>query len=186
MTDPSTTNDPALTEILVTRDEIEARVQRLAEEISNDYAGRSPLLIGVLKGGVIFASDLARAIDLPVELDFMAVSSYGSSTRNSGVVRIIKDLDDDIEGRDVIIVEDIVDSGLTLRYLRQTLLARNPASLEFCSLLVREEQQADLDDLVKYAGFRLPQVWVVGYGLDVGQRYRNLGDIWAYDTSAQH
>ncbi|MBM36128.1 MAG: hypoxanthine phosphoribosyltransferase [Actinomycetota bacterium] len=186
MTDPSTTNDPALTEILVTRDEIEARVQRLAEEISNDYAGRSPLLIGVLKGGVIFASDLARAIDLPVELDFMAVSSYGSSTRNSGVVRIIKDLDDDIEGRDVIIVEDIVDSGLTLRYLRQTLLARNPASLEFCSLLVREEQQADLDDLVKYAGFRLPQVWVVGYGLDVGQRYRNLGDIWAYDTSARH
>tara|TARA_Y100000588_G_scaffold218112_1_gene231990 strand:- start:130 stop:690 length:561 start_codon:yes stop_codon:yes gene_type:complete len=186
VTDPSTTNDPALTEILVTRDEIEARVQRLAEEISNDYAGRSPLLIGVLKGGVIFASDLARAIDLPVELDFMAVSSYGSSTRNSGVVRIIKDLDDDIEGRDVIIVEDIVDSGLTLRYLRQTLLARNPASLEFCSLLVREEQQADLDDLVKYAGFRLPQVWVVGYGLDVGQRYRNLGDIWAYDTSARH
>ena len=186
MTDPSTTNDPALTEILVTRDEIEARVQRLAEEISNDYAGRSPLLIGVLKGGVIFASALARALDLPVELDFMAVSSYGSSTRNSGVVRIIKDLDDDIEGRDVIIVEDIVDSGLTLRYLRQTLLARNPASLEFCSLLVREEQQADLDDLVKYAGFRLPQVWVVGYGLDVGQRYRNLGDIWAYDTSARH
>jgi hypoxanthine phosphoribosyltransferase len=186
VTDPSTTNDPALTEILVTRDEIEARVQRLAEQISNDYAGRTPLLIGVLKGGVIFASDLARAIDLPVELDFMAVSSYGSSTRNSGVVRIIKDLDDDIEGRDVIIVEDIVDSGLTLRYLRQTLLARNPASLEFCSLLVREEQQADLDDLVKYAGFRLPQVWVVGYGLDVGQRYRNLGDIWAYDTSARH
>ncbi len=186
MTDPSTPNDPALTEILVTRDEIEARVQRLAEEISNDYAGRTPLLIGVLKGGVIFASDLARAIDLPVELDFMAVSSYGSSTRNSGVVRIINDLDDDIEGRDVIIVEDIVDSGLTLRYLRQTLLARNPASLEFCSLLVREEQQADLDDLVKYAGFRLPQVWVVGYGLDVGQRYRNLGDIWAYDTSAPH
>jgi hypoxanthine phosphoribosyltransferase len=100
------------------------------------------------------------------------------------VVRIIKDLDDDIEGRDVIIVEDIVDSGLTLRYLRKTLLARNPASLEFCSLLVREEQQADLDDLVKYAGFRLPQVWVVGYGLDVGQRYRNLPDIWAYDRSA--
>ena len=113
----------------------------------------------------------------------MAVSSYGSSTRNSGVVRIIKDLDNDIEGRDVIIVEDIVDSGLTLRYLRKTLLARNPASLEFCSLLVREDQQADLDDLVKYAGFRLPQVWVVGYGLDVGQRYRNLEDIWAYNTS---
>ncbi|RZP38599.1 MAG: hypoxanthine phosphoribosyltransferase [Acidimicrobiales bacterium] len=174
-----------MTEILVTRDEIKARVQGLGQEISNDYAGRVPLLIGVLKGGVIFVSDLARAINLPVELDFMAVSSYGSTTRNSGVVRIIKDLDNDIEGRDVIIVEDIVDSGLTLRYLRKTLLARNPASLEFCSLLVREEQQADLDDLVKYAGFRLPQVWVVGYGLDVGQRYRNLGDIWAYDTSVE-
>ena len=185
MTDLSPTNDPALTEILVTCDEIKARVQGLGQEISNDYAGRVPLLIGVLKGGVIFASDLARAINLPVELDFMAVSSYGSTTRNSGVVRIIKDLDNDIEGRDVIIVEDIVDSGLTLRYLRKTLLARNPASLEFCSLLVREEQQADLDDLVKYAGFRLPQVWVVGYGLDVGQRYRNLGDIWAYDTSVE-
>ena len=185
MTDLSPTDDPALTEILVTRDEIKARVQGLGQEISNDYAGRVPLLIGVLKGGVIFASDLARAINLPVELDFMAVSSYGSTTRNSGVVRIIKDLDNDIEGRDVIIVEDIVDSGLTLRYLRKTLLARNPASLEFCSLLVREEQQADLDDLVKYAGFRLPQVWVVGYGLDVGQRDRNLGDIWAYDTSVE-
>ena len=185
MTDLSPTDDPALTEILVTRDEIKARVQGLGQEISNDYAGRVPLLIGVLKGGVIFASDLARAINLPVELDFMAVSSYGSTTRNSGVVRIIKDLDNDIEGRAVIIVEDIVDSGLTLRYLRKTLLARNPASLEFCSLLVREEQQADLDDLVKYAGFRLPQVWVVGYGLDVGQRYRNLGDIWAYDTSVE-
>ena len=185
MTDLSPTDDPALTEILVTRDEIKARVQGLGQEISNDYAGRVPLLIGVLKGGVILASDLARAINLPVELDFMAVSSYGSTTRNSGVVRIIKDLDNDIEGRDVIIVEDIVDSGLTLRYLRKTLLARNPASLEFCSLLVREEQQADLDDLVKYAGFRLPQVWVVGYGLDVGQRYRNLGDIWAYDTSVE-
>ena len=185
MTDLSPTDDPALTEILVTRDEIKARVQGLGQEISNDYAGRVPLLIGVLKGGVIFASALARAINLPVELDFMAVSSYGSTTRNSGVVRIIKDLDNDIEGRDVIIVEDIVDSGLTLRYLRKTLLARNPASLEFCSLLVREEQQADLDDLVKYAGFRLPQVWVVGYGLDVGQRYRNMGDIWAYDTSVE-
>ena len=186
MTDLSATNNPALTEILVSREEIEARVQRIGEEISNDYAGRTPLLIGVLKGGVIFTSDLARAIDLPVELDFMAVSSYGSTTRNSGVVRIIKDLDNDIEGRDVIIVEDIVDSGLTLRYLRKTLLARNPSSLELCSLLVREEQQADLDDLVKYAGFRLPQVWVVGYGLDVGQQYRNLGDIWAYDTSSEH
>ena len=185
MTDLSPTDDPALTEILVTRDEIEARVQDLGQEISDDYAGRTPLLIGVLKGGVIFVSDLARATNLPVELDFMAVSSYGSTTRNSGVVRIIKDLDNDIEGRDVIIVEDIVDSGLTLRYLRKTLLARNPASLEFCPLLVREEQQADLDGLVKYAGFRLPQVWVVGYGLDVGQRYRNLGDIWAYDTSVE-
>ena len=184
MTDQSALHpDPALSEVLLSHAEIRARVQQLGQEIANDYNGRTPLLIGVLKGGAIFTTDLARAIDLPVELDFMAVSSYGSSTRTSGVVRIIKDLDEDIEGRDVIIVEDIVDSGLTLRYLRKTLLARNPATLEFCSLLVREEQQADLDDLVKYAGFRLPQVWVVGYGLDVGQRYRNLRDIWAYDRS---
>ena len=117
MTDSNISDDPALTEILVTRDQIQDRVQSIANQITDDYAGRTPLLIGVLKGGVIFAADLARAVDLPVELDFMAVSSYGSSTRNSGVVRIIKDLDGDIEGRDVIIVEDIVDSGLTLRYL---------------------------------------------------------------------
>ena len=183
MTNTSDENDPALAEVLVTRDQIQTRVEEIGQQITDDYQGRIPLLIGVLKGGVIFTADLARSVELPVELDFMAVSSYGSSTRNSGVVRIIKDLDNDIEGRDVIIVEDIVDSGLTLRYLRKTLLARNPASLEFCSLLVREDQQADLDDLVKYAGFRLPQVWVVGYGLDVGQRYRNLEDIWAYNTS---
>ena len=183
MTNTSDENDPALAEVLVTRDQIQTRVEEIGQQITDDYQGRIPLIIGVLKGGVIFTADLARSVELPVELDFMAVSSYGSSTRNSGVVRIIKDLDNDIEGRDVIIVEDIVDSGLTLRYLRKTLLARNPASLEFCSLLVREDQQADLDDLVKYAGFRLPQVWVVGYGLDVGQRYRNLEDIWAYNTS---
>ena len=116
----------------------------------------------------------------------MAVSSYGSSTRTSGVVRILKDLDEGIEGRDVILVEDIVDSGLTLRYLRKTLLARTPGTLEICSLLVREEQQqGELDDLVKYVGFKIPPVWVVGYGLDVGQRYRNLPDIWEYDTTVQ-
>ena len=183
MTNTSDENDPALAEVLVTRDQIQTRVEEIGQQITDDYQGRTPLLIGVLKGGVIFTADLARSVELPVELDFMAVSSYGSSTRNSGVVRIIKDLDNDIEGRDVIIVEDIVDSGLTLRYLRKTLLARNPASLEFCSLLVREDQQADLDDLVKYAGFRLPQVWVVGYGLAVGQRYRTLEDIWADNTS---
>tara|TARA_Y100001949_G_C15855602_1_gene272665 strand:- start:169 stop:732 length:564 start_codon:yes stop_codon:yes gene_type:complete len=184
VTDQNALNgDPALSKILVSHDEISNRVHDLGQEITNDYAGRVPLLIGVLKGGAIFTTDLARAIDLRVELDFMAVSSYGSSTRTSGVVRILKDLDEDIEGRDVILVEDIVDSGLTLRYLRKTLLARNPGTLEFCSLLVREEQQGELDDLVKYVGFKLPAVWVVGYGLDVAQRYRNLPDIWEYDTS---
>ena len=187
MTDQSALHgDPALSKILVSHDEISGRVQELGQEIANDYAGRAPLLIGVLKGGAIFTTDLARAIALPVELDFMAVSSYGSSTRTSGVVRILKDLDEGIEGRDVILVEDIVDSGLTLRYLRKTLLARTPGTLEICSLLVREEQQqGELDDLGKYVGFKIPPVWVVGYGLDVGQRYRNLPDIWEYDTTVQ-
>lgn len=177
-------NHPALSEILVTQEEIESRVAEIGNLISKDYEGREPLLVGVLKGGVIFTTDLCRAIDLPVQLDFMAVSSYGSSTTTSGVVRILKDLDTDIEGRDVILIEDIVDSGLTLRYLRKTLLARNPASLVMCSLLVREEAQDDLDDLIKYVGFQIPKVWVVGYGLDVAQRFRNLKDIWSYNTEA--
>jgi hypoxanthine phosphoribosyltransferase len=149
------------------------RVLALGKEITADYNGRPPLLVGVLKGAFVFMSDLSRAIDLPVEFDFMAVSSYGSATRSSGVVRIIKDLDLDLTGRDVLIVEDIVDSGLTLAYLKKNLAARNPASLEVCALLVKEGlQRVELD--LKYVGFQIPPVFVVGYGLDVGERFRNL------------
>ncbi|MAG03660.1 MAG: hypoxanthine phosphoribosyltransferase [Acidimicrobiaceae bacterium] len=162
--------------ILVSAEQLAERVAQLGAEITVDYAGRSPLLVGVLKGAFMFMSDLSRVIDLPVEFDFMAVSSYGHSTRSSGVVRIVKDLDLDLAGRDVILVEDIVDSGLTLNYLRRNLLARNPASLEVCALLVREDHSVD-EEILRYEGFRIPGEFVVGYGLDVDQRYRNLPDI---------
>ncbi|MBP91172.1 MAG: hypoxanthine phosphoribosyltransferase [Acidimicrobiaceae bacterium] len=161
---------------LVSAEQLAERVAQLGAEITVDYAGRSPLLVGVLKGAFMFMSDLSRVIDLPVEFDFMAVSSYGHSTRSSGVVRIVKDLDLDLAGRDVILVEDIVDSGLTLNYLRRNLLARNPASLEVCALLVREDHSVD-ESILRYEGFRIPGEFVVGYGLDVDQRYRNLPDI---------
>jgi hypoxanthine phosphoribosyltransferase len=172
-------NDPSVGRILISQGQIAERISELGREIAADYAGREPLMVCVLKGAVLFAADLARQVDLPVELDFMAVSSYGSATRTSGVVRILKDLDIDISGRDVILVEDIVDSGLTLTYLRKTLMARQPSSLEVCSLLVRDERD-DIDDLVRYIGFRLPPDFVLGYGLDVAQKYRNLRDIRAY------
>jgi hypoxanthine phosphoribosyltransferase len=172
--------DPDLGEVVVTEDELRARVLELGAEISADYQGRAPLLIGVLKGAMMFMTDLARAITVPVELDFMAVSSYGNATRTSGVVRIVKDLDIDLTGRDVIIVEDIVDSGLTLSYLRRTLAARNPASLEVCALLVREGLQKT-DQELRYIGFRIPPKFVVGYGLDVAERYRNLPYICVYE-----
>ncbi len=162
--------------VLVSAEQLADRVAQLGAEITVDYAGRSPLLVGVLKGAFMFMSDLSRVIDLPVEFDFMAVSSYGHSTRSSGVVRIVKDLDLDLAGRDVILVEDIVDSGLTLNYLRRNLLARNPASLEVCALLVREDHRVD-EAILRYEGFRVPSDFVVGYGLDVDQRYRNLSDI---------
>ncbi len=167
--------------VLVSAEDLAKRVTALGREITADYAGRSPLLVGVLKGAFMFMSDLARAIDLPVELDFMAVSSYGHSTRSSGVVRIVKDLDLDLAGRDVIIVEDIVDSGLTLSYLRKNLLARNPASLEVCALLVHNDHQLD-ESILRYEGFRIPPEFVVGYGLDVAQHYRNLSDIRVIET----
>jgi len=162
--------------VLVSADDLQARVRALGEEITADYAGREPLLVGVLKGAFMFMSDLARAIDLPVEFDFMAVSSYGNSTRSSGVVRIVKDLDLDLAGRDVILVEDIIDSGLTLNYLRRNLLARNPASLEVCALLVRENHKVD-DSILRYEGYRVPSDFLVGYGLDVDEKFRNLPDI---------
>ena len=162
--------------LLISEEDLQARIRALGEEITSDYAGRAPLLVGVLKGAFMFMSDLSRAIDLPVEFDFMAVSSYGHSTRSSGVVRIVKDLDIDLADRDVIIVEDIIDSGLTLSYLRRNLLARNPASLEVCALLVRENHRVDAA-ILRYEGFRVPSDFLVGYGLDVNERFRNLSDI---------
>ncbi len=164
---------------VVGEDELRERIAELGKEITSDYADRPPLLVGVLKGAFMFMSDLSRAIDLPVEFDFMAVSSYGSATRTSGVVRIIKDLDLDLTDRDVLIVEDIVDSGLTLAYLRKNLAARGPRSLEVCALLVKEGlQKVELD--LRYVGFSIPPAFVVGYGLDVGERYRNLAAIYEY------
>ncbi len=165
--------NPDIGRILVTEDEIQSKVAELGKLISDDYRGRDLLLIGVLKGAFMLMSDLARHIAIPLELDFMAVSSYGSATKTSGVVRIMKDLDLDISGRGVLIVEDIIDSGLTLSYLMKNLKARRPASLEVCALLSKPEvQKVELD--VRYHGFALPPVFVVGYGLDYGERYRNL------------
>ncbi len=162
--------------ILVTDDEIQSKVGELGKQISEDYRGRDLLLVGVLKGAFMLMSDLARHITIPLELDFMAVSSYGSATKKSGVVRIMKDLDLDISGRDVLIVEDIIDSGLTLSYLMKNLKGRRPASIEVCALLSKPEvQKVELD--VRYHGFSLPPVFVVGYGLDYGERYRNLSYV---------
>jgi hypoxanthine phosphoribosyltransferase len=167
-------DDPAgVGEILVQRDELAHRVRELAGEISRDYAGRELLLVGVLKGAVFFLSDLMRHLDADCELDFMAVSSYGSATDSSGVVRILKDLDISIEGRDVLIVEDIVDSGLTLSYLMRTLQARDPASLEVCALLTKPERRK-VDLPIRYVGFEIPNRFAIGYGLDHLERYRNL------------
>ena len=176
---PPHDENPELGELIVSEDELQERIAQLGKQITADYAGRPPLLVGVLKGAFVFMSDLARAIDLPVEFDFMAVSSYGSATKTSGVVRIVKDLDLDLTDRRVILVEDIVDSGLTLAYLRRNLLARNPATLEVCALLVRDgNDKVELD--LKYVGFRIPPKFVIGYGLDVAERYRNLPYIAEY------
>ncbi len=171
--------DTQLGETVVSAEALQARVAELGAQITVDYAGRPPLLVGVLKGAFMFMSDLSRAIDLPVEFDFMAVSSYGSATRSSGVLRIIKDLDLDLTERHVLIVEDIVDSGLTLAYLRRTLLAREPASLEVCTLLLKEGQQKS-DPNLAYVGFTIPPTFVIGYGLDVAERHRNLDHIVEY------
>jgi hypoxanthine phosphoribosyltransferase len=165
--------EPGIGDILVQRDELQHRVRGLGEEISRDYAGRDLLLVGVLKGAVFFLSDLMRHLRVPCELDFMAVASYGSSTDSSGVVRILKDLDASIEGREVLIVEDIVDSGLTLSYLLRTLRARNPASLEVCALLTKPERRK-VDLPIRYVGFEIPNRFAIGYGLDHAERYRNL------------
>jgi hypoxanthine phosphoribosyltransferase len=176
-------DSPDLGEIVVDTDVLQARVAELGAEITKDYHGRAPLLIGVLKGAAMFMTDLARQIALPLEIDFMAVSSYGNATRTSGVVRIVKDLDIDLTGRDVIIVEDIVDSGLTLSYLRRTLAARGAASLEVCALLVREGLQKTEEDL-RYVGFRIPPKFVIGYGLDFAEKYRNLPYVCVFEGEA--
>src|SRR5215468_10701969 len=177
-------SDPDLGKVVVPEEVLLERVAELGREITKDYDGRPPLLVGVLKGAFVFMSDLARAIDLPVEFDFMAVSSYGSATRTSGVVRIMKDLDLDLTDRHVLIIEDIVDSGLTLQYLRKNLKSRGPASLEVCALLVKEGlQKVDLD--LRYVGFRIPPQFVIGYGLDVAERYRNLPRIHEYVDGAR-
>jgi len=170
--------------VLISEGELATRVGELGASITADYAGRAPLLVGVLKGAFMFMSDLARAVDLPVEFDFMAVSSYGHSTRSSGVVRIVKDLDLDLADRDVILVEDIVDSGLTLGYLRKILMSRNPASLEVCALLVRDSDDYD-EAALRYVGFRVPDDFLVGYGLDVAERFRNLTEIRVLDQGAE-
>ena len=167
------TDDPAIGEILVGAEDLSRRVRELAEQISRDYEGKDLLLIGVLKGAVFFVSDLMRYLDVPVEVDFMAVASYGSATRSSGVVRILKDLDAAIEGRDVLIVEDIVDSGLTLQYLLRNLAGRNPRSLEVCALLIKPERRK-VDLQTRYVGFEIPDRFAIGYGLDHAERYRNL------------
>jgi hypoxanthine phosphoribosyltransferase len=165
--------DGTIGDILVPAEDLNRRVRELAAEVSRDYAGKDLLLIGVLKGAVFFLSDLMRRLDIPVEVDFMAVASYGSATKSSGVVRILKDLDAAIEGRDVLIVEDIVDSGLTLQYLLRNLAGRHPASLEVCALLVKpERQKVELE--TRYVGFEIPDRFAIGYGLDHAERYRNL------------
>ena len=165
--------EPDIDRVLISAEQIQSKLVEMGERISADYAGRRLLLVGVLKGAFVVMADLARYIRLPLEFDFMAVSSYGAATKTSGVVRILKDLDHDLEGLDVLVVEDIVDSGLTLKYLLKNLAGRKPASLEVAALLRKEGiQQVELD--LRYVGFEIPNEFVVGYGLDYGERYRNL------------
>ena len=160
-------------EVLIDRDALSARIGELGAEISADYQGRDLLLIGVLKGAVFFMADLMRHLTIPCEVDFMAISSYGASTDSSGVVRILKDLDINIEGRHVLVVEDIIDSGLTLSYLMRNLESREPATLEVCALLTKPDRR-EIEVPVRYVGFEIPNRFVIGYGLDFGERYRNL------------
>jgi hypoxanthine phosphoribosyltransferase len=170
-------------QVLITSEQIQEKIAHLAKQITDDYRDRDLLLVGVLKGAFVFMSDLARQIELPLEFDFMAVSSYGSSTKSSGVVRILKDLDYEITGRHVLLVEDIIDSGLTISYLLRYLEARGPASLDICSLFWKKGEQA-VPLEVKYPGFEIPPVFVVGYGLDYAEKYRNLPYIGVLKQSA--
>ncbi len=165
--------DKDIKEVLVSTEALAARIREMGEEISADYAGKDILMVGVLRGAVIFMADLARAISRPVTIDFMAVSSYGASTNSSGVVRIIKDLDEDVAGKHLLIVEDIIDSGLTLKYLYENLKSRGPASVKICTLLSKPSRRK-VDVPVDYNGFTIPDDFVVGYGLDYAEKYRNL------------
>ena len=166
-------HDDAIGEILVTEQDLTRRIAELGAEISRDYEGRDLVMVGILKGAVLFLADLLRNLSVPCEVDFMALSSYGSATDSSGVVRILKDLDASIEGRDVLVVEDIIDSGLTLQYLLRNLGARNPGTLEVCALLTKPERRR-VDLPTKYVGFEIPNRFAIGYGLDHKQRFRNL------------
>jgi hypoxanthine phosphoribosyltransferase len=168
--------DPAIGEVLVSSEDLQRRVGELGAEISRDYEGRDLVIIGVLKGAVPFIADLMRHLTVPCEVDFMAVSSYGSATDSSGVVRILKDLEAPIEGRDVLIVEDIIDSGLTLQYLVRNFRARTPGSLEVCALLTKPARRR-IELPIRYVGFEIPNRYVIGYGLDYAQRYRNLSYV---------
>ena len=172
-----------VSKILVEEDTLRGRIAELGAEVSNDYAGRDLLLVGVLKGAVFFMADLMRHLTIPCEVDFMAISSYGASTDSSGVVRILKDLDVNIEGRDVLVVEDIIDSGLTLSYLIRNLESRNPATLEVCALLTKPARR-EIDVNVRYTGFEIPNEFVIGYGLDYAERYRNLPYVAVLDPDA--
>lgn len=163
----------AIESVLISEEQIRERVRELGVQIAQDYAGKDLVLIGVLKGVALFFGDMMRAIDLPLDIDFMAVSSYGASTRSSGVVRILKDLDESITGRHVLIIEDIIDTGLTLSYLVRTLMERRPASLEICTMLDKPARRL-VEVPVKYVGFTIPDQFVVGYGLDYDQKFRNL------------
>jgi hypoxanthine phosphoribosyltransferase len=169
--------------VLFTEEDIRLRVQELGRDITRDYASRPPVLISVLKGGTVFLADLSRAIRLPLRVDFMSISSYGEASEASGVVRIVKDLDQDVGGEDVIVVEDIIDTGLTLSYLLSTLQSRKPRSLEICTLLDKTARRiAPLD--IRYRGFECPDRFVVGYGLDYGERFRNLPYILSVEDPA--
>jgi hypoxanthine phosphoribosyltransferase len=172
--------EAAVGEVLIDEETLATRVAELGSEVSSDYRGRDLLLIGVLKGAVFFMADLMRHLTVPCEVDFMAISSYGDSTDSSGIVRILKDLDINIEGRDVLVVEDIIDSGLTLSYLIRNLESREPATLEVCALLTKPSRR-EIDVPVRYVGFEIPNKFVVGYGLDFAERYRNLPYVGVLD-----
>ena len=171
----------AVGEVLIDADTLRGRIAELGDELSACYEGRDLLLIGVLKGAVFFMADLMRHLTVPCEVDFMAISSYGAQTDSSGVVRILKDLDINIEGRHVLVVEDIIDSGLTLSYLMRNLESREPASLEVCALLTKPARR-EIDVPVRWVGFEIPNRFVIGYGLDFDQRYRNLPYVGVLDA----